>query len=126
MPDKLPIITGWAPFFEAQKLSGQSKAFVVERALQTLASLIAMPAHDVEGLFEKAYCHDWEQDPFARGAYSYVRVGGGSAQHDLGAPVENTLFFAGEATDVRGHNGTVHGALASAQRAVQELLHEKG
>lgn len=126
MPDKLPIITGWAPFFEAQKLSGQSKAFVVERALQTLASLLAMPARDVEGLFEKAYCHDWEQDPFARGAYSYVRVGGGSAQHDLGAPVENTLFFAGEATDVRGHNGTVHGALASAQRAVQELLHEKG
>lgn len=126
MPDKLPIITGWAAFFEAQKLSGQSKAFVVERALQTLASLFAIGTREIKSLFEKAYCHDWDKDPFSRGAYSYVKVGGDSAQHDLGAPVENTLFFAGEATDDSGHNGTVHGALASAQRAVQKILQEKG
>ena len=32
-------------------------------------------------------------------------------------PVEKTLFFAGEATDITGHNGTVHGAIASGRRA---------
>lgn len=78
--------------------------------------------HHIVSLFEKAYWHDWETDPFSRGAYSYVKVGGDSAQRDLGTPLENTLFFAGEATDVAGHNGTVHGALASAQRAVREIL----
>jgi hypothetical protein len=46
-------------------------------------------------------------------------------QHDLGVPVEGTLFFAGEATDVNGHNGTVHGALSSAARVAGEILSGK-
>jgi monoamine oxidase len=32
------------------------------------------------------------------------------------------LFFAGEATDITGHNGTVHGAIASGKRAAKEIL----
>jgi len=31
------------------------------------------------------------------------------------------LFFAGEATDIGGHNGTVHGAIASGRRAATEI-----
>lgn len=124
MPDRLPIITAWAPFHDAEKLCDQNESFVTEKALHTIARLAGVSSHRVTGLFERAYWHNWENDPFSRGAYSYVKVGGDSAQRDLGAPVENTLFFAGEATDVSGHNGTVHGALASAQRAVQEILHK--
>jgi len=40
--------------------------------------------------------------------------------------VENTLFFAGEATDATGHNGTVHGAIASGRRVVREILATSG
>jgi monoamine oxidase len=122
LPDKLPLLVAWAPFQEAERLSGQSQAFVAERALRALARVFRVDLHQLESLLEKVYWHDWEQDPFSRGAYSYVMVGGDSAQRDLGAPVDGTLFFAGEATDVTGHNGTVHGALASADRAVREIL----
>jgi len=31
------------------------------------------------------------------------------------------LFFAGEATDIGGHNGTVHDAIASRRRAATEI-----
>jgi monoamine oxidase len=72
--------------------------------------------------FAAAYFHDWQSDPFARGAYSWAKVGADGAQEALAAPVENTLFFAGEATDTTGHNGTVHGAIASGQRAAAEIL----
>jgi monoamine oxidase len=41
----------------------------------------------------------------------------------LASPIDNTLFFAGEATDTTGHNGTVHGAIASGRRAAKEILH---
>ena len=41
------------------------------------------------------------------------------------APVQVTLFFAGEATDFNGHHGTVHDAIASGQRASAELLSPK-
>ena len=65
--------------------------------------------------------HDWQADPYARGGYSYVRVGGTGAREALAAPVEETLYFAGEATDTE-QSGTVGGALASGQRAAREIL----
>ena len=71
---------------------------------------------------EAAYFHDWQSDPFSRGAYSYSKVGSDGAQKALAAPLDHTLFFAGEATDLSGHNGTVHGAIASAHRAAEEIL----
>ena len=65
--------------------------------------------------------HDWRRDPFARGAYSYVRVGGEGARENLAAPIGDTLFFAGEATDTE-ESGTVAGALRSGERAAQQLV----
>ena len=65
---------------------------------------------------------DWRLgDPFARGAYSYVAVGGVEAPAELGRPLGATLFFAGEATDGRGDSGTVHGAIESGWRAAREV-----
>jgi predicted flavoprotein YhiN len=37
-------------------------------------------------------------------------------------PVEDTLYFAGEHTDVTGHWGTVHAALQSGTLAAERLL----
>jgi monoamine oxidase len=50
-----------------------------------------------------------------------VRVGGEGARERLAEPIEDTLFFAGEATDVE-EAGTVAGALRSGQRAAREVL----
>jgi monoamine oxidase len=122
MPDKLPIITGWAPFDCAERLSGQSRSFVTEHALQTLGNLLHVKADKLATLLEVAYFHDWQSDPFSRGAYSYGAVCSDGAQEALASPLENTLFFAGEATDTGGHNGTVHGAIASGRRAAKEIL----
>jgi monoamine oxidase len=49
-------------------------------------------------------------------------VGGAGAADRLAAPLGDTLFFAGEATAGGGSTGTVHGALASGQRAAREAL----
>jgi len=122
MPEKSPIITGWAPFRSAERLSGQPESFVVERSLRTLSELFGVSSEDLWRELERAYFHDWQTDPFSRGAYSYGRVGADGAQQALAAPLEKTLFFAGEATDTSGHNGTVHGAIASGQRAAREIL----
>jgi monoamine oxidase len=122
MPEKLPIITGWAPFRCAEQLSGKSHAFIMQRSLETLGRLLGVDSKKLESWLEAAYFHDWQSDPFSRGAYSYGRVGSDGAQQSLAAPIENTLFFAGEATDTSGHNGTVHGAIASGYRAAKEIL----
>jgi monoamine oxidase len=122
MPEKSPIITGWAPFRSAERLSDQPESFVVKRSLQTLSGLLGVGLQELQSLLERAYFHDWQSDPFSRGAYSYGTVGADGAQQVLSAPLESTLFFAGEATDTSGHNGTVHGAIASGQRAAREIL----
>lgn len=122
MPDRSPIITGWAPFRSAGRLSGQPESFVIERSLQTLSALTGESVKDLHRLLEGAYFHDWQSDPFSRGAYSYGKVGSDGAQEVLATPLDNTIFFAGEATDISGHNGTVHGAIASGLRAAREIL----
>ena len=73
-----------------------------------------------------AFMHDWQGDPFSRGAYSYAAVGGMDAAKALATPVANTLYFAGEATNSDGYNGTVHGAIATGLRAAEELLQSVG
>lgn len=125
MPDKLPIITAWAPFHCAENLSGRDETYVVDRTIETLSRLLKTKPSTLKGLLEASYFHDWQSDPFSRGAYSYVKVGGQGAQQELARPAANKLFFAGEATDYSGHHGTVHGAIASGQRAAEEIKHAK-
>ena len=122
MPHRTPVITGWAPFDCAERLSGKSRAFVVNQGLEILAKALKIGLEDLQQCLEGAYFHDWQTDPFSRGAYSYGKVGADGAQEALACPIDNTLFFAGEATDTSGHNGTVHGAIASGYRAAAEVL----
>jgi monoamine oxidase len=119
---KLPLLVGWAPFRCAERLSGQTESFVAGQGIHALHRLTGMPLQELETLLEHVYFHDWQADPFSRGAYSYGKVGGDGAERALSAPIESTLFFAGEATDLHGNNGTVHGAMASGYRATREII----
>lgn len=125
MPLKLPIITGWAPFHCAERLANKSGTFVIKKATATLGKILQVDQKEINGLLLSAHYHNWETDPFSLGAYSYVKYGGDSAQKDLSAPIDGTLFFAGEATDFTGHHGTVHGAIRSGNRAAEEILSNK-
>jgi monoamine oxidase len=122
MPVHEPIIIGWAPFQCAERLSGRDRSFVVDRGLKTLSGLLAVSLPNLEEGLEGAYFHDWQCDPYSRGAYSYGMVGADGAQEVLAKPVDGILFFAGEATASPGSNGTVHGAIASGYRAAREIL----
>ncbi|MBV9927273.1 MAG: FAD-dependent oxidoreductase [Acidobacteria bacterium] len=120
LPVRAPLVVGWAGGTAADRLSGGDS--LVESALQSFAEVLGVARGEVASQFVEAYTHDWRSDPFARGAYSYPPVGGVEAQEALARPVEGTLFFAGEATNTDGHNGTVHGAIATGRRAAREVL----
>lgn len=121
-PRDYPLLTGWAAGARAQRLAGQRNEFFVEQALAALTRLLKVGRSELEALLASAHTHDWQNDPWSRGAYSYVTVGGNGAAAALAAPLEDTLFFAGEAADYSGHYGTVHGALATAHRAAEAVL----
>lgn len=116
-----PTLTGWVGGPRAVRLAAQSNDAIIGQALDALARVLGVERRTLEARLDASHLHNWSIDPYARGAYSYIRVGGLDAPAQLAAPVEQTLFFAGEATDA-GHTGTVHAALASGYRAARALL----
>jgi len=89
--------------------------------LESLAKIFRRNSAELGDELVESYSHDWQEDEFSRGAYSYAAVGGEHAAEELARPLQNTLFFAGEATDP-AHNGTVHGAIASGVRAARQAM----
>ena len=121
-PAIAPQLTGWAGGPPAARLVNQPEQVIVDQVLDALADALGLPRGRIEEVLVGAHIHNWHADPFARGAYSYVTVSGMEAVRALAAPVEDTLFFAGEATNSDGHTGTVHGAIATGRRAAREIL----
>ena len=116
LPMRAPLLTAWAGGPKATKLTGSSEKTLLAQALASVRSVFRDAPNPVA-----AYVQDWAQDPFARGGYSYLLVGGEGAREALAAPVADTLYFAGEATDSE-EAGTVAGALRSGARAAREII----
>ena len=119
------MIVAWAGGPKAAALVAASEAELTELALQGFGELLGEPAL-AHAEFEGAAFHNWARDPFARGAYSYVAVGGAGARLALAAPIDGTIFFAGEATSNDGQGGTVNGAFETGERAAREAATSLG
>jgi monoamine oxidase len=125
-PMRLPLLTGWVGGPKALRVSGMGRDALLNVALESLSELCNQKKAAVARRLSGFYFLDWPADPLARGAYSYVTVGGGKARRELAASVEGTLFFAGEATDVSGQASTVAGALVSGKRVAGEVMETLG
>jgi len=121
-PLPYPILTGWAAGPHAMELKGQCRDEMVLTALTALAEIMGVTLSRLQRQLAGAFVHDWQADVFSCGAYSYAAVGGFDAARTLAMPVAGTLYFAGEAANFEGYNGTVHGAIASGNRAAAKLL----
>jgi monoamine oxidase len=115
------VLTGWAGGPTADALAGLDPRAILDRAIGHLADVFPDRRGSLIDLVDDWRVFDWQTDPLAGGAYSYVPVGGLDAVRRYAQPVERTLFFAGEATDER-YAGTTAGALASGVRAADQVL----
>ncbi len=118
LPVRAPLLTAWVGGPAAARLCESSEEKIVREAMDCIGTVF--PGADVHAEMQSAHLHNWSRDPLACGAYSYVAVGGGHARETLAAPLDGTLFFAGEATDTTGEAATVTGALRSGARAAME------
>ena len=118
LPMRAPLLTAWAGGPKAAQLTGSSARKLVDAALASVESIFG---RGPRALLAAAYVQDWMHDPYSRGAYSYVLVGGMDAREELAAPLDGTVFFAGEATESE-EAGTVAAALRSGVRAAREAL----
>ncbi|HZE70327.1 MAG TPA: NAD(P)/FAD-dependent oxidoreductase [Pyrinomonadaceae bacterium] len=124
LPVRAPVIVGWVGGPDAEPLLQRGQEFIIKQGIASLSRVFGITERSIANQLEAAYFHDWSSDSYSRGGYSYVPVNGLLVQEALAKPLQDTLFFAGEATS-QGHFGTVHGALISGQRAATEILKSK-
>lgn len=122
LPVQARSITGWSAGPHADELLGLGKSEIFARASHDLSRILSTKESRLRASLEAAYVHEWDADPFARGAYSYVPAGAMGAREELARPLEETLYFAGEASETNGHGATVHGAIATGRRAAKQVL----
>lgn len=121
-PVRAPMLVGWRGGPVARELARMTRDAIIAAAIESLATVVGMSVRTMSKRVASAFVHDWTNDPYSRGAYSYVGVDGDNAARAIARPVQGTLFFAGEHADKEGRNGTVHGAIASGRGAADALL----
>jgi monoamine oxidase len=73
------------------------------------AELVGLLGSDFARRVALLHVHGWGSDPFSRGSYSYALPGKADCRARLAAPVDDRLFFAGEACSSSDYS-TAHGA----------------
>jgi monoamine oxidase len=115
-------MVGWIGGPSAADLCALPDEEIARRSLRDLARHVGSTYERLQELLMGYWIHNWDRDPFSRGAYSYATVGGVGAARRLARPVDGTLFFAGEATNTEGNTGMVEGAIATGRRAARAVL----
>lgn len=114
-----PCLIGMISGSAALQVANETDEAIVDAAKSSLGKIYpdVMNVVLIESIVTR-----WQVDRLSRGAYSYLGLEATGADYDLLArPINDTLFFAGEATS-RSHPATVHGAYLSGLRAANEVL----
>jgi monoamine oxidase len=125
-PLRAPMLLAWAGGRKGAALALLSVEERRDRAIGSAARHFAVPRRKLASLLVDSWTHNWEDDPYARGAYSYPLVGGAKAGESLGKPIRGTLYVTGEATVEESDSGTVHGAIRSGRRAATQVARHLG
>ena len=100
-------------------LAAHGEAAMVNFAADWLAGLYGA---DLKKAIKRSHATRWNNEPWALGAFSAAAPGGQGARRILMEPVQNAVWFAGEAAHETMW-GTVGGAWESGERAADAVLH---
>jgi len=116
-----PILIAQLPESYHNALDGASDTEVFNEGHGILKKIFGNSIPDPIGKLRT----QWGANPYTRGAFSYNKLGASPKDHEtLSAPIENRLFFAGEATH-RKKFGSVEGAYLSGVRVAKEIVNQR-
>jgi monoamine oxidase len=112
-----PVLLGFNAGEYGEKIEGLTDGEIVAQAMAVLRQMYGSQIPNPTG----SLITRWRQDPFSYGSYSYAAKDSTTGDRQaLGQPVDNRLFFAGEATSQK-YPATVHGAFLSGLEAAQKI-----
>jgi monoamine oxidase len=86
-----------------------------------IGELVALLGSDWRARLTPIAATRWRNEPHIHGSYSHARIGAAAQRTILAAPVENRLFFAGEACSTSDFS-TAHGAYQSGLAAADATI----
>jgi monoamine oxidase len=113
-----PCIEGFFGGRFAQALEDAGDGAIAAHSIDEIAGFLG---NDFRRKLKPLRESRWAHDPFARGSYSHALPGHAGDRAVLASPVDDRLFFAGEATSPNFFS-TAHGARDSGERAAREVL----
>lgn len=116
------LLTGWLPGPRATRFSEATDAEILHESVRSLSYIFGLAEDDIRTMISHYKIHNWPRDPYARGAYHYDSVDGDYYAHLAGEPIDNTIFFAGEAYGSAHGAGMVEAAIASGLRTAKLML----
>jgi len=123
-PD-IGMLTGWAGGPPAEELEKSGEKELLQTALDSLASIFRRENAWLKQRLTAWKTYRWGNDPFSLGAYTYTTVDADRHISVLSEPLNNTVYFAGEAINDSSAVGTVEAAIASGLRAAEAMLKKR-
>ncbi len=121
-PSSYALLTGWAGGPQAWALESKDDQAIFDLALRSLANVFEKPVEEIKQLLTASAVVNWKNDPYSNGAYSYNTVESIQAKTLFNTPIEQTIYFAGEAFYEGPSPGTVEAALVSAKDVVEKIV----
>ena len=121
-PAESNLLTGWLGGAKAaEKIFEQDEA-LLQSALRSLSSIFRMPPAMIREELLHYKIINWQTLEHIKGGYSYSTLGSEQATKILSYPVNETIFFAGEAINSGDSQGTVESALQSGYDTANRLI----
>jgi len=112
-------------FFGGEFAAGMEREGLAAMAAFATDELAALRGNDIRKELTPLAASFWRTDEFARGSYSYAKPGHAGDRAVLAAPVDDRIFFAGEACSLNFFS-TVHGAYETGTAAAEAALASLG
>jgi monoamine oxidase len=90
-----------------------------------VSELVGLFGNDFSRRLKPVQVHRWANDPYALGSYSFALPGFADCRQKLAAPVDNRLFFAGEACSAHDFS-TAHGGYFTGVAAAEQVIALRG
>ncbi|MEP6683333.1 MAG: NAD(P)/FAD-dependent oxidoreductase [Parafilimonas sp.] len=122
LPADNSILTGWVGGEKAVVLKDKTDEEILEIAMQSLSNAFAINKEDLQLKLKASSVYNWYKEPDINGGYSYNTLQSVEAKKVLHEPVDDTIFFSGEALFDGTPVGTVEAALDSGKKAALKVL----
>lgn len=118
LPSTTPLLTGWlsGPVTKTVSMTDEE---LLNEGVKSLCYIFDCSEKKLRSVIRASKVVNWVTDPFALGAYAYKTVDTQAAIELLSKPVEDTIYFAGEAYYEGAEMGTVEAAIASGLNAAK-------